>query len=103
MESLLSPHPIRSVLYPETYVVLSSHVLISPISQLALPSNEEKENSLIHRSLESGRAPSHDLALAHQLCVELGPVEGEVDIEVDAVEGALRSIHPLKVLLEVFP
>ena len=50
---------------------------------------------------ESCRAPTHDLALAYQLSIELAAVEGEIDIEVDAVEGALRGIHALEVLLKV--
>lgn len=50
---------------------------------------------------ESGRAATHDLALADKLGVELGAVEGEVDVEVDTVEGALRRVHALEVLLEV--
>ena len=50
---------------------------------------------------ESRCAAAHDLALAHQLGVELGAVEREVDVEVDAVEGALWGVHALEVLLEV--
>lgn len=53
------------------------------------------------RSPEPGRAPTHDFALADQLGVELAAVEGEVDVEVDAVESALRGIHTLEVLFEV--
>jgi hypothetical protein len=50
---------------------------------------------------ESRCAAAHDLALAHQLGVEFGPVQREVDVEVDAVECALRGVHALEVLLEV--
>jgi hypothetical protein len=39
--------------------------------------------------------------LANELGVEFGAVEGEVDIEVHAVESTLRRVHALKVLLEV--
>ena len=39
--------------------------------------------------------------MANELGVEFGAVEGEVDIEVHAVESALRRVHALKVLLEV--
>ena len=55
----------------------------------------------IGRLSESRCAAAHDLALAHQLGVEFGAVQREVDVEVDAVECALRGIHALKVLLEV--
>jgi hypothetical protein len=50
---------------------------------------------------EPCRAAAHDLALANELGVELGTVKREVDVEVYAVEGALGSVHALKVLLEV--
>jgi hypothetical protein len=39
--------------------------------------------------------------LANELGVELGTVESKVDVEVHSVESTLRSIHALKVLLEV--
>jgi hypothetical protein len=45
----------------------------------------------------------HHLPLAHQLGVELAPIKREIDIEVNAVESALRRIHPLKILFEVLP
>lgn len=48
------------------------------------------------------RAAAHDLALADKLSVEFGTVERQVDVEVDAVEGALRGVHAFKVLFEVF-
>jgi len=44
---------------------------------------------------------THDFALANELGVELGAIEGEVDVEVHSVESALGSVHALKVLLEV--
>jgi hypothetical protein len=50
---------------------------------------------------ESRCAAAHDLALADKLGVEFGSVEGEVDVEVNAVEGALGCVHALKVLFEV--
>ena len=53
------------------------------------------------QSSESGRATSHDFALTHQLGVEFCAVEREVDVEVDAVEGALRCVHTFEILLEV--
>lgn len=56
-----------------------------------------------HRSSEPGRASSHDFALAHEFGVEFGAVQGQVDVEVDAVESALRGVHALKVLFEVLP
>ena len=46
-------------------------------------------------------ATTHDFALADELGVEFGAVQGEVDVEVDAVEGALRRVHALEVFLEV--
>jgi hypothetical protein len=52
-------------------------------------------------SSEAGRAATHDFALADQLSVELRTVESEIDVEVDAVEGTLRCVHALEVLLEV--
>jgi hypothetical protein len=39
--------------------------------------------------------------LADQLGVELGTVQREVNVKVDTVEGALRCVHALEVLLEV--
>lgn len=51
---------------------------------------------------EPGRAATHDLALAHELCVKLGAVEREVDVEVDAVKSALRGVHAFEVLFEIF-
>lgn len=51
---------------------------------------------------EPGRAATHDLALANKLCVEFGSVEGEVDVEIHAVECALGCVHAFEVLLEVF-
>jgi len=49
-----------------------------------------------------GRAATHDLALADELGVELGAVEREVYVKVDAVKSALRGVHALKVLFEIF-
>lgn len=51
---------------------------------------------------EASSAAAHDLALADELGVELGPVEREVDVEVDAVKSALRCIHAFEILFEVF-
>lgn len=39
--------------------------------------------------------------MTYQLGVEFRAVEGEVDVEVDAVESALRCVHAFKVFLEV--
>ncbi len=50
---------------------------------------------------EPRAAATHNLALAHQLGAELGAVQRQVDVEVDAVEGALLRVHALKVLLQV--
>ena len=50
---------------------------------------------------ESGGAATHDLALANELGVEFGTVEGQVDVEVDAVEGSLRRVHAFEILFEV--
>jgi hypothetical protein len=46
-------------------------------------------------------ASTHDFALADKLGVEFGTVQGEVDVEVHAVEGTLWRVHALKVLFEV--
>ena len=46
-------------------------------------------------------AAAHDFALAYQLGIEFAAVEGEIDIEVDTVESALRGVHALKVLFEI--
>ena len=51
--------------------------------------------------LEAGGAAAHDFALADELSVEFGAVEGEVDVEVDAVEGSLGRVHALEVFLQV--
>lgn len=50
---------------------------------------------------ELRRTPAHDLALAHQLGIELATVERQVDVEIDTVKCAIRSVHALKVLLKV--
>ena len=39
--------------------------------------------------------------MTNEFGVELGAVESEVDVEVHSVESTLRSVHALKVLLEV--
>jgi hypothetical protein len=51
---------------------------------------------------EPRRAAAHDLALTNKLGVEFRSVERKVDVEVDAVEGALGRVHALKVFFEVF-
>lgn len=53
------------------------------------------------RLSETRCAAAHNLALADELGVELRAVEREINVEVDAVEGALWSVHALEVLLEV--
>lgn len=53
------------------------------------------------RLSKPSRAAAHNLTLADELSVELGSVEGKIDVEVHTVERALRSVHPLKVLLEI--
>ena len=53
------------------------------------------------RSSESSRATAHYLALTHQLSVEFASVKREQNVEVDAIEGALRCVHTLEVLLEI--
>ena len=55
----------------------------------------------IRRSSEASSAAAHNLSLAYKLGTELGAIQRKVDVEVDAVEGALRSIHSLEILLEV--
>jgi hypothetical protein len=50
---------------------------------------------------EPSRAATHDLTLADELSVELGSVEREVNVKVDAVECALRCVHTLKIFFEV--
>ena len=55
-------------------------------------------------SLPEPRTTSpHHVPLAHQLGIELAAVQRQVDVKVHPVECALRRVHPLKVLLEVFP
>ena len=39
--------------------------------------------------------------MTNELGVEFRAVESEVDVEVNSVEGTLRRVHALKVLLEV--
>ena len=61
-----------------------------------------RRNKLFTRRLpESSCAATHDFALADELGVEFGAVEREVDVEVDAVESALRGVHAFKVFFEV--
>ena len=50
---------------------------------------------------ETRSAATHDLPLADEFGTELGPVQRQVDIEVDSVEGSLGGVHALEVLLEV--
>jgi hypothetical protein len=50
---------------------------------------------------EPRTAPTHDVTLAHQLRIELASIKRKVDVEIDAVEGPLRRVHPFKVLLQV--
>jgi hypothetical protein len=57
---------------------------------------------MVARLSKPRRTPTHHLTLTHQLGIELGPVEREIDIEVNAVKRALRRVHALKVLFEVF-
>ena len=52
-------------------------------------------------SSEARGTAAHDFALADELGVELAAVEGELDVEVDPVEGALRRVHALEILFEV--
>jgi len=54
------------------------------------------------RLFKPTRAPPHNLTLTYQLSVELGAVEREVDVEVNAVEGSLGRVHALEVLFEIF-
>ena len=56
----------------------------------------------LHVLSEARGAAAHDFALADELGVELAAVEGEVDVEVDAVEGALRRVHALEIFFEIF-
>jgi hypothetical protein len=51
---------------------------------------------------KSRSAATHDFALTDKLGVEFRAVEREVNVEVDAVEGALGRVHAFKVLFEVF-
>lgn len=55
----------------------------------------------LSRLPEAGAAATHNLALADQLGAKLGAVEGQVNVKVDTVEGALRRVHALKVFFEV--
>lgn len=50
---------------------------------------------------KSSCATAHNFSLADELSIEFGPVEGEIDVEVDAIEGTLGCIHAFKVLFEV--
>lgn len=50
---------------------------------------------------EACSATAHNLALADQLGAEFGTIQSQVNIKVDTVEGALRGIHALEVLLQV--
>ena len=61
-----------------------------------------QQNKRTSRALpEAGCASSHDFSLADELGVEFAAIEGEVDVEIDAVEGSLRRVHALEILLEV--
>lgn len=50
---------------------------------------------------EARCATPHHLALTHQLGIEFAAVERKIDVEIHAVESALRRIHALKVFLEI--
>lgn len=50
---------------------------------------------------EACTATAHNLALAHEFGREFGPIEGQVNVEVDAVKRSLWRIHALKVLFKI--
>ena len=50
---------------------------------------------------ESRGTPPHNLALTHQLRVELTPVERQIDVKIHPIERPLRRVHPLEILLEI--
>ena len=50
---------------------------------------------------ESRPAAAHYLALADEFGTEFRTIQGEVDVEVNAVECSLWGVHPLKVLLQI--
>jgi hypothetical protein len=67
-------------------------------------SHPQRPLHLHHSSLPEPRTTSpHHVPLAHQLGIELAAVQRQVDVKVDTVECALGRVHPLEVLLEVFP
>jgi hypothetical protein len=51
---------------------------------------------------EPSCAATHDFTLANELGVELGAIEREVNVKVDAVKSALGRVHAFKVFFEVF-
>mgnify|MGYP007126126597 CR=1 FL=1 len=52
-------------------------------------------------SFESCSAPTHHLALADQFGIELGPVQGKVNVKVHSIESTIGRIHALEILLQV--
>jgi len=58
----------------------------------------QKENPIVGTLPELCYTATHNLALADQLRVKFRSVKGKENIEIDSVEGSLRSIHPLEVL-----
>ena len=58
--------------------------------------------SLLPLSSESRGTPTHDLALTDQLGIELAPVQRQIDVKVDTIEGTLRGVHSLKILFQIF-
>jgi hypothetical protein len=53
------------------------------------------------RLSEARSTSAHDFALAYELGVELGTVECEVNVKINAVKCTLGCIHALKVFFKV--
>lgn len=90
------------------------HTLFVPVLRilpgLAFPTTITAQNALpavlicsSGRLSEPCRAATHDLALANKLGIEFRPIEREVDVEVDTIEGSLRCVHALEILFEILP
>jgi hypothetical protein len=102
MENEKCSSPSNLLSYVPSLVITMYHMLHRSAHALQTAFYPPPHTHTANLLPEPRRAATHDLALAHELSVELGPVERKVNVEVDAVEGSLRGVHALKVLLEVF-
>jgi hypothetical protein len=91
-------HPfLRSITSP--YFLKVTAMLEMPTSyEHHVAATRELEN--IHLS-EARSTSTHDLALTHELGVELGTIKREVNVKINAVKCTLGRVHAFEVLFQV--